>query len=82
MKAKILFVLISRKFWTLVASLATTAGMFAGKQVTGPQALAAFVAAFAAYKLATAIEAARPDAGPVILTGTGPVVNTSPTVKP
>lgn len=65
MKAKILSVLVSRKFWALVASLATTAGMLAGKQVTGPQALAAFVTAFSAYKLGTAIES-RPvlSAGP------------------
>jgi len=49
----------SRKFWALVASLATTTGMLVSKQVTGAQALAAFVAAFSAFKIGTALEAPK-----------------------
>ncbi len=59
MSQKLRDLFMSRKFWALVASLATTAGMFASKQVTGAQALAAVIASLSAYKLGTAIEAAK-----------------------
>jgi len=51
MKAKLVELLQSRKFWALVASVATTTGMLVSHQVTGAQALAAYVAALSAYKI-------------------------------
>ena len=48
--------LLSRKFYTLIAALAVTTNLFANGQVDAGTALNAAIAAFAAYTVGTAIE--------------------------
>lgn len=53
---KFIAVLKSRKFWALVASLVSVAGLYTQSDLSGPEAANAIVAAFALYSLATGIE--------------------------
>lgn len=53
---KILYLVQSRKFWTLVAALVVVAQMHAAGQVTDWQALQAIIAALAVYSTGVAID--------------------------
>ncbi len=56
MPDKLLFIIKSRKFWTLVASLVAAAGAYATGEVSVWQALIAAIGALAVYAGATALE--------------------------
>lgn len=53
---KLLGVIHSRKFWTLVAGLVTTAGAFATGQIDGAHALYAAIGLFGTYIVGTGVE--------------------------
>ncbi len=53
---QIIRVLRSRKFWALLAALATVAGAYFGGQVNAWQALQAVIAALAVYSTGVALE--------------------------
>lgn len=63
LKEQIKATLRSRKFWTLVASLATIYAGYATTQVTPWQALQAAIASLAAYSIGTALEGAPGPSG-------------------
>lgn len=60
---KIKQLLASRKFWALVASLASIGAGLASKSVTPAHAVDLAVAAFAAYKVGTGLDSKAPQVG-------------------
>ncbi len=53
---KFIAVVKSRKFWALVASIVSVAGLYTEGRVSSSELVNAIVASFAVYSLATGIE--------------------------